>query len=188
MAWYWKQNLSAPDSNIDAWVAYGDADSIRIERAFCRHQKTFKLSDEHRLDFVEMIQYRLEDRNRQRPIRRMTPSGFDRLRQALAQFTDVVSDGVAFALRPETARVVLHVVTAAFAVFAAIYFGFWAVAWVTVVAIPKVAVPFGSVCALGYLAYGGYQAIKHRRHPAADARAPTTRPAHDRAHVDLSVD
>eukprot|EP01116_Phalansterium_solitarium_P013744 TRINITY_DN3114_c0_g1_i1.p1 TRINITY_DN3114_c0_g1~~TRINITY_DN3114_c0_g1_i1.p1 ORF type:complete len:181 (-),score=7.97 TRINITY_DN3114_c0_g1_i1:60-602(-) len=74
MSWYWKNDLRFKDDEAGAWTAYSDDDSKRIESAFKKNQKTFKLSDEYKIDFAALIQHRIEDRNRQRAVKRLETS------------------------------------------------------------------------------------------------------------------
>jgi len=42
----------------------------KIEKAYNKGSKTFKLNDTYKIDINHMIQFRINDRDRQRPIKR----------------------------------------------------------------------------------------------------------------------
>ena len=46
-------------------------DSTKIEKAFQKDQKTMNLDETYKIDFMDLIQHRKDDRERQRPIKRV---------------------------------------------------------------------------------------------------------------------
>jgi hypothetical protein len=79
--WQFKVDLRKKADNNSAWQDYTAAESAKIEALFSHYTaaksktkavKEPKLNDEYHVDFVELIQYRGDDANRQRPIRRVT--------------------------------------------------------------------------------------------------------------------
>jgi serine/threonine protein kinase len=72
--WYWQSNLDVPDELVaSAWTAYSATDSEAIERMYRRKTvRSCKIpsTEEYRVSFEGMFQYRVSDTARQRPVRR----------------------------------------------------------------------------------------------------------------------
>jgi hypothetical protein len=60
--WYWRGNK--------AWVEYSKAVCEKIEQAYINREKTVKVDDERQVDILNMIQYRIDDPNKQRYVKR----------------------------------------------------------------------------------------------------------------------
>jgi hypothetical protein len=82
--WQFKVDLRKGDDDASAWQSYSAHDSGRIETA-CRTRSgavdadddAFELNSTYSICFSEMIQYRADDRERQRPIRRLDAASGD---------------------------------------------------------------------------------------------------------------
>eukprot|EP01059_Diplonema_ambulator_P006044 TRINITY_DN15816_c0_g3_i2.p1 TRINITY_DN15816_c0_g3~~TRINITY_DN15816_c0_g3_i2.p1 ORF type:complete len:517 (+),score=191.80 TRINITY_DN15816_c0_g3_i2:50-1600(+) len=78
--WYWQSDLrktKAKETDDSAWTAYSAKDNKIIEEAYQSKKKNMKLKSNNRsyvVDFKEMIQYREDDDNLQRPIKREAPT------------------------------------------------------------------------------------------------------------------
>eukprot|EP00755_Sulcionema_specki_P024018 Sspe_Gene.80298::Locus_50600_Transcript_2_2_Confidence_0.667_Length_837::g.80298::m.80298 len=71
MSWYWKSDLRLADKNPDAWTLYGPNDIRKIETAYQKGgKKVLKLNATYYVDFKNMIQYRADNDQNQRPIKR----------------------------------------------------------------------------------------------------------------------
>eukprot|EP00039_Didymoeca_costata_P031471 m.34899 g.34899 ORF g.34899 m.34899 type:complete len:360 (+) comp8802_c0_seq1:50-1129(+) len=72
--WYWKQNLNLKDANPKGWTEYDEDIASKIENGYSKNSKAkkFVLDSVYCIDFVDMIQYRKDDRERQRPITRLS--------------------------------------------------------------------------------------------------------------------
>lgn len=71
MSWYWKKSLKLNDTDNAAWEAFPDDVNKKIENAFKKNQKSTKATTEYKVDFVKMIQYHVEDTEKQRPVKRI---------------------------------------------------------------------------------------------------------------------
>eukprot|EP01118_Nematostelium_gracile_P000235 TRINITY_DN10230_c0_g1_i1.p1 TRINITY_DN10230_c0_g1~~TRINITY_DN10230_c0_g1_i1.p1 ORF type:complete len:262 (+),score=83.72 TRINITY_DN10230_c0_g1_i1:52-837(+) len=67
MSWAWKGD--------DDWVPYSEEDQKKLETAFEKGQKTLKLNKTYKVDLKKMFQYRIDDPDRQRDIRREEQKG-----------------------------------------------------------------------------------------------------------------
>jgi len=65
MSWFWKSD--------DDWKEYAAADSAKIEKAFQKKQKTVQLNDTYKVNFKDKIQFRMDDPDKQRDIKRVDP-------------------------------------------------------------------------------------------------------------------
>jgi len=62
MSWFWESD--------DGWLVYSEKDSQKIETAWQKKQKTLKLNDTYKVDLKNMFQFRSDDPDRQRNIKR----------------------------------------------------------------------------------------------------------------------
>lgn len=71
--WFWKKELSLPDSDTKAWQAYALEDCERIEKARLRDAKSAKVgnSNDYRISLEGMFQYSTKDPTKQRPVKRV---------------------------------------------------------------------------------------------------------------------
>jgi hypothetical protein len=69
--WQFKVDLAKDDDDATAWQSYGAHDSGRLEAAARRRDEEFELNSTYSVSFADMIQFRVDDRDRQRPIRRV---------------------------------------------------------------------------------------------------------------------
>eukprot|EP00039_Didymoeca_costata_P015396 m.260769 g.260769 ORF g.260769 m.260769 type:complete len:1312 (+) comp16214_c0_seq10:98-4033(+) len=69
--WFWKSNLTMKDSNKKAWSEYDEDLCEKLDEGFEADPTAtdFVLDDTYLIDFAEKLQYRKEDKDRQRPIR-----------------------------------------------------------------------------------------------------------------------
>jgi hypothetical protein len=78
--WQFKVDLRKSDDDDSAWQGYSAHDNGRIETA-CRTRSDddddFELNSTYSISFAEMIQFRVDDRERQRPIRRVDAASGD---------------------------------------------------------------------------------------------------------------
>jgi len=65
MSWHWETD--------DGWQAYSEEDSKKIEAGFQKNQKTVKLNDTYKIDIKKMFQFRIDDPDRQRNVKREEP-------------------------------------------------------------------------------------------------------------------
>jgi len=69
--WYWKKDLRLKDDNVAAWQIYSKADTKTLEAAFASNEESCELEKKYQVDLKEMVQSRLSDDNKQRPVRRI---------------------------------------------------------------------------------------------------------------------
>lgn len=77
VTWQYKIDLRKADDKNEAWSNYSAADSGVIEaghQVFLKSSKrkvVAKLNDQYSVHFKDLVQFRVEDRSRQRPVRRV---------------------------------------------------------------------------------------------------------------------
>mmetsp|Transcript_5729 Transcript_5729/g.10922 ORF Transcript_5729/g.10922 Transcript_5729/m.10922 type:complete len:173 (+) Transcript_5729:43-561(+) len=72
VVWEWKSDLRLKDSNKAAWTPYSTADSQMFEEEYENDSKAvFDYGKKYQVDFGKMLQYRNDDEDRQRPIKRV---------------------------------------------------------------------------------------------------------------------
>jgi hypothetical protein len=69
--WQFKVDLTKDDDDATAWQSYGAHDSGRLEAAARTRDEEFELNSTYSVSFADMIQFRVDDHDRQRPIRRV---------------------------------------------------------------------------------------------------------------------
>lgn len=57
--WYWKSDLRKKGEDESCWEKYSEEDNKRLERAFNKGQATMKFNEKYKIDFKEMIQFRI---------------------------------------------------------------------------------------------------------------------------------
>lgn len=67
MSVQWYVNL---DTDGSPWLAYGEKDSVKIEKAFAKHAKSCMLNPTYKIDFTLMRQVRRDDEDRWRIVKR----------------------------------------------------------------------------------------------------------------------
>eukprot|EP00039_Didymoeca_costata_P005367 m.80965 g.80965 ORF g.80965 m.80965 type:complete len:842 (-) comp12786_c0_seq2:90-2615(-) len=77
--WYWKKNLTMKNTNKKAWAEYDEEVSKKLSAAYAEDPNAtdYELDDTYSIDFVENIQYRTDDRDRQRDIKSEEMKGSD---------------------------------------------------------------------------------------------------------------
>ena len=80
--WYYKSNaspwpnISTTDSNLIEWTKYRDVEIDLIEEAY-QEKKSSVLLDRYRINFTHFIQINIQDKTKQRPIKRETITNRD---------------------------------------------------------------------------------------------------------------
>jgi hypothetical protein len=85
--WQFKIDLRKKNDDDDAWNDYDDKDSRRLEANYISYDDEFALNTTYAVDFTSMAQFRRDDRERERPIRRVDELGMPAY--ALADLPDV---------------------------------------------------------------------------------------------------
>jgi len=67
MSWFWKGDAG--------WVAYKEEDAKKLEQAHQKGQKVLKLNDTYKVDMKQMFQFRSDDPDKQREIKREEDEG-----------------------------------------------------------------------------------------------------------------
>lgn len=57
--WYWKSDLRKKETDSSCWEAYSEDDNKRLEKAYNKGQSTMKFNEKYKIDFKEMIQFRI---------------------------------------------------------------------------------------------------------------------------------
>jgi len=73
--WYWKKDLRLKDENEAAWLPYSAEESEKLEEENQAGNSTFHYDDTYDVDLTNMIQFRRDDPERQRPIKRKVLEG-----------------------------------------------------------------------------------------------------------------
>jgi len=68
MTWYFKSDLRLKGDV--GWTKYDEDENDILEDAYQADKKTVKISNKYRVDFHEMLQYRVDDKTKQRDIKR----------------------------------------------------------------------------------------------------------------------
>ena len=74
--WQYKKDLRMADNKAKAWADYTAEEAQKLEALYQTYKVTKadgKLSADYSVDFKDMFQYRNDDANRQRPVRRLDP-------------------------------------------------------------------------------------------------------------------
>lgn len=70
--WQWQKDLRKKDEDEEGvFEDYGPADNAKLEAAYKKGLNTLEFGKLYNIDFKHMIQYRVADKERQRPIRRI---------------------------------------------------------------------------------------------------------------------
>jgi ubiquitin-protein ligase len=81
MSWFWKGD--------DGWVEYKEEDAKKLEQGHKKGQKAVKLNDTYKVDLKEMMQFRIDDPDKQREIKREEDEGKGKKRAKEAEDEEV---------------------------------------------------------------------------------------------------
>eukprot|EP01126_Amoeba_proteus_P055407 TRINITY_DN6872_c0_g1_i2.p1 TRINITY_DN6872_c0_g1~~TRINITY_DN6872_c0_g1_i2.p1 ORF type:complete len:115 (-),score=20.12 TRINITY_DN6872_c0_g1_i2:395-739(-) len=68
--WYYKGDLRFKDGRDEGWTAYSTLENEKLERAWKANKIVVKINDKYKVDLSKMFQFRIDDHDKQRNVKR----------------------------------------------------------------------------------------------------------------------